>query len=479
MTTTFPTSPSFSGYNAPSRIECDIYDLEVEGVIPPELNGSWYRCGPDPQYPPHLGDDIYINGDGIISMFRIENGHVDFKMRYVQTERWKAERKARRSLYGKYRNPWTDSPEVQGKSRGTANTTPVWHGGRLLVLKEDHVPMELDPDTLETRGPFTWNGALRSKTVTAHPKIDPVTGELLLFGYECEGDGSTSMCFLVEDKDGKLAREEWFEPPYVGMVHDFAITTDYVIFPVLPTTMDPHRLKAGGDHWKWDGSLPGWVGIMPRAGSVADLKWFEVPSAFAFHVVNAFNEGAQVHLDLMVSNRNAFPFIGDITGAEVDPREGIPFATRWSFDMNSEASDGGFRSSRLAEFPGELPLVDARRVGQPYRYTYIAMIDPSQRMLMSGPTYMGANMIGKVDIVEGSLQAYPGTDETTFQEGALIPRGSDEDDGWYINVADRHDQNRTDLLIFDARTISAGPVATVRLPLRLRNAFHTTWVAAA
>src|SRR3990167_3992218 len=161
MTGPFPTSPSFSGYNAPSRIECDVYDLEVEGEIPADLNGSWYRCGPDQQYPPHLGDDIYINGDGMISMFRIEDGHVDFKMRYVQTERWKAERAARRSLYGKYRNPWTDSPEVKGKSRGTANTTPVWHGGRLLVLKEDHVPMEVDPDTLATRGEFTWNGKLR------------------------------------------------------------------------------------------------------------------------------------------------------------------------------------------------------------------------------------------------------------------------------------------------------------------------------
>jgi carotenoid cleavage dioxygenase-like enzyme len=478
MTSPFPATPAFTGYDAPSRIECDVFDLEVAGALPSALHGSWYRCGPDPQYPPHLGDDIYINGDGMISMFRFEDGHVDFKMRYVQTERWKAERAARRSLYGKYRNRFTDHEDVAGTGRGTANTTPVWHGGRLLVLKEDDVPIELDPDTLATRGRFTWGGTLRSKTVTAHPKIDPVTGELLLFGYECEGDGSSAMCFLVECPDGQLVREDWFEPPYVGMVHDFAITADYVVFPLMPTTMDPERLRAGGDHWKWDGSLPAWVGILPRAGTIDELRWFRMPTQFAFHTVNAFNQGSMVHLDMMAAKRNAFPFIGDLAGTPVDPRDGMPFATRWSFDLRSNAEDGGFQQRQLSPFPGELPLVDARRIGLPYRYAYVAMIDPTRRMLKAGPTHMAANMIGKLDLSDGTLQAWHGEDDTSFQEGAFVPRGAGEDEGWYINVADRHDHHRSELLVFDAQRIDAGPVATGYLPLRLRNAFHTTWVPA-
>jgi carotenoid cleavage dioxygenase-like enzyme len=100
MTAPFPKTPGFSGPNRPFRAECDIFDLEIEGEIPRQLNGSWYRVGADPQYPPHLGNDIFINGDGIISMFRFENGHIDFRMRYVRTERWTAERAARRSLFG-------------------------------------------------------------------------------------------------------------------------------------------------------------------------------------------------------------------------------------------------------------------------------------------------------------------------------------------------------------------------------------------
>jgi carotenoid cleavage dioxygenase len=478
MTRPFPDTTWFTGYNEPFRMECDVFDLVTHGAIPPELNGTWYRCGPDTQYPPHLGDDIYVNGDGMISMFRIENGHVDFKMRYVRTERWKAERAARRSLYGKYRNPYTDSAEVRGKDRGTANTTPVWHGGRLLVLKEDHVPMQVDPDTLETIGPFTWNGKLRSKTVTAHPKIDPVTGEMIMFGYEVEGDGSTPMMVTTEDRDGNLTREDWFEPPYVGMVHDFAITEDYILFPVMPTTMVPERLAAGGDHWMWDGSLPSWMGVLPRRGDISELRWFKMPTMFAFHTMNAFNQGPIVHIDMMVSKRCAFPFIADVTGAPVDPSEGAPFPTRWTFDMNSNAEDGGFTSRLLAPFPGELPLIDTRRTGRPYRYGYVAVIDPSHRMLPEGPIGVGANAIGKLDLQEGSMTAYHGAEETAYQEGFFVPRGPGEDEGWYINVADHHDQNRSDLLVFDAQHIEAGPVAVARLPIRLRNAFHTTWAPA-
>lgn len=148
--------------------------------------------------------------------------------------------------------------------------------------------------------------------------------------------------------------------------------------------------------------------------------------------------------------------------------------------MASRAEDGGFSERRLSEYPGELPLVNPRVVGAEYRYAYIAMMDPSRRMLKAGPTGMASNMIGKVDVSNGSVQTWYGDDETGYQEGALVPfaKASEEDSAYYINVADRHDQHRSDLLVFDARQIDHGPIATVRLPIRLRNAFHTTWVPA-
>ncbi len=114
-----------------------------------------------------------------------------------------------------------------------ANTSPIWHAGRLLASKEDGLPYEVDPETLDTRGRFDWNGKLKTRTVSAHPKVDPLTGEMLFYGYESAGDGSRDMSFCVAGPDGELISEEWFEAPYPGMVHDFAITADYAVFPIF------------------------------------------------------------------------------------------------------------------------------------------------------------------------------------------------------------------------------------------------------
>src|SRR4051794_2390282 len=100
--TTFPATRNFTGFARPSRVECDIFDLEIEGSLPVELDGAFYRAGPDPHLPPRADDDVFVNGDGMITLFRIADGHVDLRMRYVQTDKLKAERAARRALFGAY-----------------------------------------------------------------------------------------------------------------------------------------------------------------------------------------------------------------------------------------------------------------------------------------------------------------------------------------------------------------------------------------
>ena len=142
--------------------------------------------------------NIPLDGEGHIGMFRFENGHVDYKSRFVRTQRYKAQAAARESLFGTYRNPRGDDPRVKGLSRGTANTTPIFHHGKLFALKEDSPPVVLDPDTLETVDDYyTFGGKLKSLTFTAHPKIDSETGELIAFGYEASGEGSTDVAVLT------------------------------------------------------------------------------------------------------------------------------------------------------------------------------------------------------------------------------------------------------------------------------------------
>jgi carotenoid cleavage dioxygenase len=475
VTKPFPESAAFQGYNTPSRVEADIFDLEVHGELPGDLKGVWYRMTPDPQFPPRLGDDIYLSGDGMISSFRFGGGWCDYKSRYVRTERFLAERKARRALFGAYRNAFTDDPSVAGMDRTVANTSPIWHAGRLFASKEDGLFYELDPETLETRGRFDWNGKLRTRTVSAHPKIDPVTGELLFYGYEASGDGSRDMSFCVADKDGELVSEEWFQAPYPGMVHDFAITEDYVVFPIFPTIVDMDRLKAGGLHWMSDLSQDCWVGVIPRKTGVKDLRWFRRPGGQFFHVINAWNQGEKITLDLCLAEMNPFPFIPDVSGRPYDPQAASAYPTRWTLDLDRNDDQIGER--QVSAVGGDVPRVDDRRIGRRYRQTWMGMVDPTRPMRFSGPVGPGFNMVGRTDMDTGETDVWRGADDDTFQEPQFVPTGPGELDGYVLSVIERHAENRSDVGVFRAGNMAAGPIAVLRLPLRLRGAVHGCWAA--
>ena len=157
MAEVMPEHPMLTGGYAPIQMECDVADLVVEGEIPLSLNGIFYRNGPNPQYAPR-GNYHWFAGDGMIHAFRIENGRVSYKNRWVRTVKWNKEREAGRSLFGAM-NPFDRDESVQGiETDGLANTNIIWHGNKLLALEEGHAPFELDP----TR----WSRLVRAVSLT-------------------------------------------------------------------------------------------------------------------------------------------------------------------------------------------------------------------------------------------------------------------------------------------------------------------------
>jgi carotenoid cleavage dioxygenase-like enzyme len=241
----FPDSITFNKFFKPVRIEADVYDLEIEGAIPPSLDGSYFRLGADAQYPPRLGNDIYLNGDGMMTMVRMENGHADLRTRFIRTERFKAERAARRSLYGRYRNPYTDDPSVQGRDRGTANTSAYWFGGKLYALKEDSLPTEMNPHTLETIGKCDFGGQMKGRTFTAHPKVDPLTGNMIAYAYNADALVSNGIYLYEITPQGEIIREERFEAPYSSMIHDFLVSRNSPGTPAIRRWSQSSRESRG------------------------------------------------------------------------------------------------------------------------------------------------------------------------------------------------------------------------------------------
>lgn len=479
----FPQTMDYSGLNAPIGEEYELGGLRVEGVIPAEVEGAFFRAVPDPAFPPFMEDGgAVLSGDGMISAVRFVGGKASFAIRYVQTARHTAEVVAGKTLFGKYRNAFTDRPEAEGIDRTVANTTPIWHAGRLLMTKEDGRPYRIDPHTLDTLGSYDFGGKLKSETVTAHVRIDPETGEMFLFGYEADGLASTRIAYFIVDKNGNLTREIWFDAPYCSMMHDFAITENYAIFPIYPTTCDLDRLKAGGDHWVHEMDLDSWVGVMPRYGDVSELRWFKGPKGVScYHMMNAHEDAdGRIQFDQCLSDCNAFPFIQKASGLNIPPWELNGRLARWTITLD-DGSDSIIET--VIGPPGDFPVIPAISQGRPYDHGWMLTMNPDMQgpPVAGGPVGAMFNMLLRLDFTGKPPQALGLPPGHCFNEPVHVPAANPEHEGWLIFMVDRQTgpaDFEHECWIVDADNIGAGPVARIAIPHRLRPQVHGWWVNA-
>ncbi|KAL4751358.1 hypothetical protein BDW72DRAFT_212814 [Aspergillus terricola var. indicus] len=480
----FPDRPQFSGFMRPCRVEGDVSHLEVYGEIPKDIDGVFYRVMPDPQLPPFIEDDPWFNGDGNVSAFRIHGGRASFRQRYVQTEKFVREREAQRALLGKYRNRFTDAVEL--KVRSTANTNVVFFDGQLLALKEDSPPYALDPITLETRGLYDFEGQLPSLTFTAHPKFDPATGEMVCFGYEARGDGTPDVCYYNISPTGKFTEVVWLVAPVVAMIHDFAVTDNWVIFPIIPQVCDLERMKQGGEHWQWSPETPFYLGVMPRRGAKAEeVKWFGYKNSFPGHTANAYeNEQGHLVIDLGLSEKNVFFWWPDAQGNAPEPSSIFSQLVRFTIDPQTE--DLTLREPEvLQQGNSEFYRIDDRFATQPYRHCYFDLMDPqlSTDFARIGPKIGGGfplyNSLAHLDNTTGQVEVYFPGKTHLVQEPVFIPRKNSkiEGDGYVLTLVNNYDTMASELHLLDTRNFARAQ-AKILLPVRLRQGLHGSWVNA-
>ena len=478
----FPDQLVFRGYSAPVRIEADVHDLEVIGTLPPGLDGTYFRNSADPTYPPLLGTDIFLNGDGMVHSVRLDHGHADLKTRYVRTTKFELERAARRALFGAYRNPFTDSAEVAGADNNTANTSVLWHHGKLYALKESGRPYELDPHTLATRGESDFGGQLKGRTFTAHPKLDPVTGECIAFAYNTEGVASEAIDIITMAADGLVTRSERFSAPYCSMVHDFLVSRHHIAFVICPMVCDWERVQRGEPYWHWDNTKQTHIAVIPRDAGVAGIRWFTCPKvAMQTHTFNAWEEdtgsGLTLHLDHFVTGSGWLSQFPDIHDPQA--KEKPPFGERWSFDLASK--EDRFEIRRLIDHIGEMPVIDPRYAMQRARHFWFGTHNPALGpMLPWGPKGPPFTCLGHYDEAAAKLNFWYAGPDSAPEEPCFVPKSADspEGDGWLLTMVGRRAENRTDLVVLDARHLDRGPVATVRFPCRVHEGFHGIWVPA-
>jgi carotenoid cleavage dioxygenase len=479
----FPNTPEYTGLNTPIGEEYDLARLEITGRIPASVRGTHFRVAPDPAFPPFLDDPgAILSGDGMVSALRLDGDEASFSIRYVRTDRHEAELAANRALFGIYRNPFTDRPEARGIDRTVANTTPVWHAGRLLLTKEDGRAYRVDPRTLETLGRYDFAGKLRSRTMTAHVRVDPTTGEMFFFGYEADGLASRTVSYCIADREGNLVSEQHFQAPYCAMMHDFAITERHVIFPIYPTTCDLDRLKAGGEHWIHEPDRESWLAIMPRYGDVSQMRWFRGPKGvYCYHIMNAFEDAeGLIHLDQCLSDVNPFPFILRASGIRVEPGNTGSRLARWTVNL-TDANDS-LTETRIGP-PGDFPVIPASNQGRPYGHAWLLTMNPEAQgpPVAAGPVGAMFNTLLRLDFAGKPTQALALPPAHCFNEPVHVPSGDPQHAGWLVTQVDQQlgpEKFQHAVWILDAGNIEVGPLARIAIPHRLRPQVHGWWVDA-
>lgn len=438
-------NPEFwrTGNYPPVSKEITETELKVEGTIPPELSGLYVRNGPNAW---QGSSDHFFMGDGMLHGVRLEQGKARwYKNRYVQTP-----------VLFEEPGILLKPPALQDNM---SNVSMLHHGGKLLSLGEAGWAYEIDPEDLSTREVVNYDGKLQT-AMTAHPKIDPETGVMHFFGYSVF---EPYLTYHQANAQGELIKSLPLQSDGPAMMHDFAMTENHVIFMELPVlfsmmkavTMDPFPFG-------WDESAACRMGVLPKNGSAADLKWFDVPTCFIFHTMNAFERGNEIVLDAARYDSLWVKGSGDFNHPAYLSR----------FTMNLES--GAVSVDRVHQQALEFPQINRQNLGRDYRYGYCLTAGVKDNHI----DYDGATGFIKVDTATGSADRFDLPNGLSPAEPFFVAAadGSGEDHGYLLSYVYDASSHTSDLWIMEADNVGAGAIAKIKLPVRVPVGFHGVWV---
>ncbi|KAF7138094.1 hypothetical protein RHSIM_Rhsim07G0189000 [Rhododendron simsii] len=456
------------------------------------LDGEFVRVGPNPKFAPVAGYH-WFDGDGMIHGLRIKEGKATYVSRYVKTSRLKQEEFFGGSkfmkvgdLKGLFGLLMVNMQMLRAKLKvldvsygyGTGNTALVYHHGKLLALSEadkPYVVKVLEDGDLQTLGMLDYDKRL-AHSFTAHPKVDPFTGEMFTFGYSHTPPYIT---YRVISKDGFMQDPVPITIPEPIMMHDFAITENYAIIMDLPLYFRPKEMvKDKKLIFTFDSTKKARFGVLPRyAKDELLIKWFDLPNCFIFHNANAWEEGDEV---VLITCRLQNPDLDMVSGSVKEKLENF---TNELYEMRFNMKTGLASQKKLSASAVDFPRVNESYTGRKQRFVYGTMLDSIAKVtgvikfdLHAKPDSektkleVGGNVQGIFDLGPGRFGS----------EAIFVPREtsmiSEEDDGYLIFFVHDEASGKSAVNVIDAKTMSADPVAVVELPHRVPYGFHAFFV---
>ncbi|MEZ0096043.1 carotenoid oxygenase family protein [Streptacidiphilus sp. EB129] len=443
--------PYLTGHFTPVTDEITATELTVDGTLPPELSGRLLRNGHNPK--PGITPTHWFLGSGMVHGIRLREGRAEW-----------------------YRNRWVHTPALDGAPSATdhgpdltvstAGTHVIEHAGRLLALCEANLPFELTSE-LDTVGAYDFDGRLRT-AMTAHPKQDPVTGELHFFG---SSPFPPHLVYYVADTKGQIVHSAEIPGATASLKHDFAITRHHVVFVEGNVTFDPAADRSGIPY-SWSDRQPARIGIMARQSDAAaparPVRWFSIEPGHLLHVANAFEDTrGRIVLEGPTVDREGFQLSWNWwTGAPGRGTEPVArsYTRRWVVDI----TDGSVDELIVDDLPVEFPTLNEDYLGAENRYHY-AVSFPDEHGF-------GGYGIVKYDRTTGARRIHHAGDARMPGEAVFVPAAgaTREDDGYLLTVVSDLKQDASQLLVIDASGLNR--IALVHLPHRVSAGLHGSWI---
>ncbi|HEX5947203.1 MAG TPA: carotenoid oxygenase family protein [Acidimicrobiales bacterium] len=461
--------PWLTGLYEPVDDELDVTGLQVTGELPAALHGTYLRNGPNPAFPP-LGRYHIFDGDGMLHGVTFDEGDARYRNRWVRSRGLEAERRAGRALYSglsDYRIPEPEVVAEAGIMKNTANTHVVRHAGRILALMEGVPPTEITPD-LDTVGEYDFGGALAG-AMTAHPKLDPVTGEMVFFGYS---PFPPHLHVYAAAPDGTITWSTPVDLPGPVMMHDFVVTATKVVMFDLPAVFDIQSMLGGaaapegGGFIRWAPDHGARIGVLDRGAAGATTRWVDVDPFWVFHFLNGYDDGDAV----VVEGCRADAL--NVSFGDTEPEGTATALHRWRID----AGTGTVAVEQVDDRPADFPRVADGAAGLHARYGYLA----EARAWDGDEVTFGG--VAKHDLHTGAKTAVEwrageAGGEPVFAADPDRPAATHgEDAGWLLCFVSDKATRATDLVVVDAPSMTE--VARVHMPRRVPFGFHGSWLPA-
>ena len=464
--------PYMNGAWTPNFDEYDAEDMEVIGEIPKDIAGVYLRNTENPVHNA-IGKYHPFDGDGMLHMMHFEDGKATYRNRFVRTRGFQAEAEAGGPLWvgmaGRPDRSLRPGFCTQECIKDSSSTDIVVHAGEALsTFWQCGEGYRLDPVTLDQLGIEAWTPI---DGISAHPKVDENTGELLFFNYSKH---APYMHYGVVGADNRLKHYVPVPLPGPRLPHDMAFSENYSILCDFPMFWNEELLQGNIHLPMMHPDMKSRFAVIPRYGKTEDVQWFEADPTYVLHFTNAFEDGDELILDgyfqgdPMPGPAEHLPEEYQLLLSYLDLHAIKPHLRRWRFNLK----DGSTKEEVLYDrSPVEFGTINQTFAGRPYRYAYSAV-----------PTkgYFLFDGLMKHDLETGESHQYLFGEERYGSEAPFIPciGATEEDDGYLVSFVTDMKNDRSSCVLLDARRVQDGPICEIMLPHRICSGTHATWASA-